>query len=346
MSSIEKLNIYVPAEIAKKLKNDALLFEIYKTDRRTVNFNRFLSMLLCGYFGLYAEENNRTYDLLIEKMSFTSLKENEKQELAESILKNVILPTIPRKKGAKHVRLSLKPTKETEALIYSITSSPIAGDDSVSQYFCRMLMAYCEKPFSERERIVFRENYTILQDACRKCQAVSFITIWNNKEVRRVIPYCLATGEEEMFNYLLCEETNPITGCKRPATFRLNRITRLRKSLETKTISEETKKLCDRMKETAPQYVINYNEEEICVKLTDRGEMNFNRIYYGRPKPFNIEDEEDGHYYYFRCSITQAFNYFKRFSATMMQIISPASLQDRLILFYKENISITKHFTK
>ena len=337
MSEFEKINIYVPEEINKQLRNDALLFEIYKKDRRTVNFNRFLSMLLCGYFDVYAEENKITYDLLMGKMAETSLKEKERSELANRILREVIMPTTSRKKGVKSVRLSLKPTEETSPLIYSIASGQMAGDDSVSQYFCRMLIAYCKKPFSEREQIVFRDTYAFLQDACRKGQSINFMTIWNDTDVRHVIPYCIATGEEEMFNYLLCEETNPKTGKPQPATYHLNRITRLTKGIETKSISYDVKKFCDRMKEFAPQYVINNNDEEICVRLTYPGERNFIRTYFGKPKPCKIIDDEQKHFYYFSCSSLQIFQFFKRFEPNTVMIIKPEWLRIKLYNFFHEN---------
>ena len=49
----EKINIYVPDETRLQLKNDAELFEIFKRDRRTVNLNQFLSLVLCGYYDEY-----------------------------------------------------------------------------------------------------------------------------------------------------------------------------------------------------------------------------------------------------------------------------------------------------
>lgn len=339
MSELEKINIYVPAEIGKQLHNDALLFEVYKKDKRTVNFNRFLSMLLRGYFDLYAEENKKTYDILLEKMSQTTLNEREKTELANRILKEVILPEIPRQKGAKPTRLSLKPTVDTAPLICSITSGSMAGDDSISQYFCRMLMAYCKKPISEREQIVFRENYLLLQDACRKGQIINFMTIWNNQDVRHVVPYCLAIGEEEMFNYLLCEEVNPKTGKPQPATYRLNRITKLTRGIETKIVTDEVKKYCDRMKEFAPQYVIK-NDEEICVKLSPRGELQYNRIYHGRPKYYRIVKNDNDSFYYFKCSTNQVLLYFRRFEPDSAEIISPPHIRLSMIDHYRKSIAL------
>ena len=332
MSDLEKINIYVPEEIAKQLHNDAVLFEVYKKDRRTENFNRFLSMLLCGYFDLYVDENKRTFDSLLEKIGETSLDPYEQTMLAERILKEIILPEVPRQKGKKPVRLSLKPTKETEPIIRNLTDGSGAGNDSISKYFCQMLMSYCKKPFSEREQIVFRENYLFLQEACRRGQSIKFLTIWNDKEVRTVTPYCMAIGEEEMFNYLLCEETHPKTGHLRPATYRLNRITKLTWGIGTKPISEEVKKYCDQMKDFAPQYVIT-DDEEICVRLTERGEMNFSRMYYGRPKPSKIENRGEERYYYFNCSGVQILHYFRKFEPNSSEIISPLKLRERMITY-------------
>ena len=99
--------------------------------------------------------------------------------------------------------------------------------------------------------------------------------------------------------------------------------------IETKPVSEEVKKYCDRMKEYSPQYVI-MDDEEICVKLTDRGEMNYNRIYHGRPKVLKIEDKEDGHYYYFMSSQLQVFHYFRRFEPHTVMILAPRNLTDKM----------------
>ena len=343
MSEFEKINIYVPAEIGTQLHNDAMLFEIYKKDMRTVNFNRFLSMLLCGYFDLYSQENKKIYDLLMEKMNLTKLSEQEKTDLANRILKEIILPEIPRQKGAKPTRLSLKPTSETAPLINAIASGTIAVDDSISRFFCRMLMSYCKKPFSEREQIVFHKTHQFLQEACRKGQEINFMTIWNDKDVRHVIPYCMAIGEEEMFNYLLCEEVNPKTGEPQPATYRLNRITKLTRGMSTKEVSEDVKKYCDRMKEFAPQYVIT-DDEEICVKLSRKGELQYNRIYHGRPKYSRIEDADDSSLYFFTCSKIQVLLYFRRFEPDTIEIVSPKALRNAMMEFHKKSFGVYNTF--
>lgn len=272
-------------------------------------------------------------------MAQTDLREQEKADLANRILKEIILPEIPRQKGAKPTRLSLKPTNETAPLIHAVASGTAGGDDSISRFFCRMLMAYCKKPFSEREQIVFHDAYQFLQEACRKEQEINFMTIWNDKNVHHVIPYCMAIGEEEMFNYLLCEEINPLTGKPQPATYRLNRISRLTRGMGTKAVSDEVKKCCDRMKEFAPQFVIT-DDEEICVKLSRKGELQYNRIYHGRPKYSRIEEADGSSLYYFTCSKSQVLLYFRRFEPDTIEIVSPKALRDAMMTFHKKSYGV------
>ena len=154
----EKINIYVPHEIGLQLRNDAKLFEIFKKDNRTVNLNRFLTLVLCGYYDDYCRENKEIHDSVMEIIGASSLSIKKQEEIADRIVNEVFLPNIPKRKGKKPIRLSLKPTNETERIIQTIMQS-LQGKDFISQYFCRMLMSYCKKPISERERIVFKENY-------------------------------------------------------------------------------------------------------------------------------------------------------------------------------------------
>ena len=89
---MEKINIYVPDNVGRILENDASLFEIFKRDGRTVNKNRFLSMLITGFYGQYVQEYTQKYDA-IKKETAGVVKSAEKRDLlADSILKNVILP--------------------------------------------------------------------------------------------------------------------------------------------------------------------------------------------------------------------------------------------------------------
>ena len=337
MAYQEKINIYVPHEIGLQLKNDAKLFEIFKKDRRTINLNRFLSMILCGYYDQYCHENKEIHDSIMTIMDSVLLDDNMKEEIADQIVNQVFLPAIPKRKGKKPICLSLKPTNDTERIIQNVLRN-LMGKDFISQYFCRMLISYCKKPISQRERIVFKENYDKLQLACQQNVSVTFSLIWDDKSLHEVLPYAIATGPEEMFNYLVGEGTHYKTGEPVACSFRLNRIDRLSFGRTNRPIAENIRIYCARMLETAPQYAINA-EEEICVRLNDAGEKLYNRIYYGRPAYERIEDREDGHYYFFSCSSTQVFHYFRRFDNMTAKIISPEYAQERMIRFHENALS-------
>lgn len=331
---MDKINVYVPENIGSMLESDASLFEVYKRDGRTINKNRFLGMLITGYYGDYVSEARSAYDRIIEAIDTKKLSVNEREHIADSILKEVILPAVPSRKGKNPTRLSLKPTKDTEALIDRIMMD-LGGDDYLSQYFCRMFMSYCNKPFSKREQIVFKDNYEVLQLACNAGKSITFKTIWNTKSIHEVVPYKIVTGPEEMFNYLLCAEVNPNTGKQEAKTYRLNRIEGIIHGRIMSSIDDTVKHYLDLMLLYGPQYMIN-DDEEACVRLTDSGVRNFSRIYYGRPRVERIEDRNDGHYYFFKCSKDQIFFYFRRFGYEDAEIIAPEPLRTKMIEFHSK----------
>ena len=334
MSDLDKINIYVPEHIGVVLDNDAELFEVFKKDRRTINRNHFLSMLILGYHNAYVTECQQTFEKIADELIESGIESTSSYEIADKILKNVVLPEVPSRKGKNPSKLSLKPTKETEGLILSIMND-LVGDDFISQYFCRMLMSYCEKPISERERIIFRSNCEMLQNASKEARPLTFSTIWNPKVIHTVVPYRLATGQEEMFNYLLCAEINPETRKQEAKVYRLNRIARINYSRASNQIDNDVQEYLNRMLRYGPQYIINDNDES-CVRLTESGRKNFSRIYYGRPQVDRIEEKEDGYYYYFKGSKDQVFFYFRRFGFDDVEIISPTVLRQKMSDFHRK----------
>ena len=337
---MEKINIYVPENIGKMLEGDAVMFEVYKKDGRTVNKNRFLGMLIKGYYDDYISEARVAYETILSAIDSKKLSLQEKEQIADSVLKNSILSAVPSRKGKHPARLSLKPTKDTETLIQQILID-LGGKDYISQYFCRMFMSYCDKPFSKREQIIFKDNYEILQESCSNKQSISFKTIWNEKNIHEVIPYKVVTGPEEMFNYLLCAEINSVTGEQETKTYRLNRIDRINYGKSMGSINDKVRHNLELMIQYGPQYMIN-DDEESCVRLSSYGVKSFNRIYYGRPQFERIEVKDEQTYYYFKCSLDQLFLYFKRFEGDAAEIIYPKALRERMIRFHADSLDTYK----
>ena len=111
---MEKINVYVPENIGSMLESDASMFEVYKKDGRTINKNRFLGMLITGYYSDYVTEARSAYDRIVSAIGIEKLSIKEKEQIADSVLKKVILPDVPSRKGKNPARLSLKPTKYTD----------------------------------------------------------------------------------------------------------------------------------------------------------------------------------------------------------------------------------------
>lgn len=300
--------------------------------------NRFLTLLISGYYDQYVLEKKKLHDKAVAALKDFRIDGHEKERIAQSIL-DAITESGAKKTYEKSGRtLSFKPTAKTEDLIKSIERNSC---DSPSRYLKGMLTDYSKKPFSQREQIVFHDHYSLLLRCCADRQPIRLSTIWEKDTTHEVVPYAVATGPEEMFNYLLCQEVNPSTHIPETRAYSLRRIRGISASDISATISPHIHERLERMISMGPQYAIN-DEDEICVRLTEKGLAQFNSIYFGRPKYRIMEHKPDGHYQYYRCSHDQAFLYFRRFDAKEAEILAPDSLRKRMACFFREGADVYK----
>lgn len=335
---MEKIDIYVPNNIGNELRSDASMFEIYKRDFETINMNRLLSLILAEYYSDYVDEMSHIYDAVKSALDHLKVSPEEKAQAAEHIIRNLVAQQIPSRKGKNAIKLSLKPTKDTEDIIRIILHN-LQANDSISQYLCQLIVSYCNKPFSMREQILFKGNYKRLKNACTKRKTILINTIWNKEEIHEVIPYKVVVGAEEMYNYLLCAEINPNTKCQETRSYRLNRINEIIDSRISYSIEDNVKNDLDEMIKYGPQYRIN-SEEESCVRLSDKGETAYKRIYWGRPQYYYKEFNRGKTDYWFKCSADQLYLYFRRFSGEEAEVIEPESLREKIIAFHSNAMEI------
>lgn len=332
MSELDKINIYVPREVGELLDNDNEMFEVFKADGKTVNRNQFLTQLVTGYYDTYARELQGKNAAILDALSPFLTDRAACDQIASSILDQISLPRTSKRVGRNAKHLALKPTQKTENLIRRIRRE-IESADYVSRYLVRMLVSYSEKPFSQRERIVFKDNYDMLVSCCKKAQPVYFSMAGKPEIVHDVIPYMVVTGPEEMYNYLLCQEEDGLTHQPEVRVYRLNRIRGLNRSAKAAVLQDSVKQRLEVMRKQGPQYAIN-DDTEVCVRLTSKGRGMYNKIYFGRPAYMREENKSDGCYRYYQCSHNQLELYFRRFGAEA-EIISPESLRDRIAEFYR-----------
>lgn len=327
-----KINIYVPEKTAIQLRNDALLFEIFKADGKTINMNGFLTMLFRAHHDDFRMEDKRVLDSIQNELSKVNIPLQDQQELARNVLSIIFLPSNNKDAKENKAVLSFKPTSKTEYIISDFIKE--YSSESVSQVLRRVLMNYCKEPIYERERIIFKDAYVKLITACKEKRSIIFTLKYENGKRHEVMPYEVAISKEEMFNYLICDEINTENSQHRVKCFRLSRIMNVRNGSRTKAIPADIKEKCERTIKIAPQYAIN-DDAEICVRLNEAGIKLYNRIYHGRP-PCDRTDSEDN--YYFSCSEDQAFHYFRRFDNSTATIIYPESLRKRMIEFHRNAI--------
>lgn len=336
MSDLDKINVSVPQAIGTTLLNDIMLFEIYKKDGSTPNRNRFFNLLLKNYHKIYSKEYQDSLANIQHELDVLTIDDDVKKSLSHSILQNVVLPFIPKMKAKNSVNFPLKPTNDTEGIIYEISAG--LQYDTLSQYLCRMFISYCNKSLPERERIIFDSVFTLLDNAIKDKLPVSFSTIWKKEKVFTVMPYKVVKTKEEMFNYLLCGKLNPNTNMIEASTFRINRIHGLSYSAKNIILDEKVINHLDAMEKYGAEFAIN-DDSESCIQLTKDGVKLFNRIYYGRPSVQRKESSGDKTKFFFNCSKQQLFTYFRRFGSEAL-VLYPDDLFIKMKDFYSSANSL------
>lgn len=329
MGMNEKINIFIPNYIEEIINKDAKLFEIFKKDKKTINRNKFLTLLINGYYTVFINEYLTTKEKI--KLSFkdSGISESEKNDLIYNLTTSFYFPPVEKKKGKKLSRISLKPTKDNINALIALEE--YFNEYSTSNYLSCIIQRYSNLPLYERERIIFSSKYSIIKNACTNKNTFSFRTIWNNKR-RIIFPYKIVVSDEENFNYLICSEMNEF-GKEITRSFRLNRITDISISNTKFYQSDEIVRKMEKMIYLSPQYEINEEYHSI-IKLTDYGVILLNRIYQGRPNHGNLTYQNGEAFFHYDGSLEQLFFYFRKFGANAC-VIEPIELKNKFKEYYK-----------
>lgn len=320
----DKIKIYVTAQIAETLRKDAESFEFFKKDERTVNKNAFLTRLILNYFDEFRENRSAFLQYLNKTVSAASaLRESAIHAVCLSICEHVYELTAVENNEKFDKLVSLKPTKESQALIDYIESYQLEGC-SLSEYFRNMFAAYARLPQEKREAILFKKQRETLYTAIQTGRKVFLQVSHAKRSTLEIEPYALTAGKEEMHGYLL----GVCNGSCLP--LRLSRIETVTLLEEKTNITEEQKALFEKMITYGPQFACRPWEGEVIVELTERGVEQFKKMYVHRPIPTKVE----GNLYYFECSHSQITQYFQRFGANAF-VRSPERLRDTMLRFHR-----------
>ncbi|MBR0294756.1 MAG: WYL domain-containing protein [Bacilli bacterium] len=328
---MEKIRISVSSYTYDILLKDMDSFEIYKSNGE-VNRNEFLNRLIVNYADEYSLMSKHQLKMIEKSID----KHIEMDEYDKINLTNDILGTIREEFSVRNIDegsviISLKPTKESSAIIDYIINEQIENQ-SISSFFRQIFDSYVNMTQNIRERIIFKEQYNALLKSIDKNKQV-FITLRseNGKPFTGSL-YCVKDNKEEMFNYCLFEVNNE------PQTVRLCRIKSVKIINESLQISERTISLFDFQIEYSPAYPISEKDLEVVkIRMDETGVRMYKRTFLYRPKIYKIE----GDVYHFKGSHLQIFNYFKRFGRNAI-IISPTYLKMKMENYYRDSYFVYK----
>lgn len=345
LNNTEKIKFYIPERTNAVIRSDAEQFEVFKSNGEEINLNRFLTLLIVGYYNGYKQEMNDNAESIRKIVSQYVKGNRQREELTAQLMEQVMQPEVLKRKGKQSISISLKPTYDSDQIITEINQSLIGSSDYISQYLRRMLMSYCEKPIYERERLIFRENVDFLETACQSNREISFSTVANPGTIHHVIPYELTHGSEERFNYLLGQEFNKKLKQNQAVSYRLCRIQSPSFCLSSGILEDTVMTHLEQTKKYGPSYAIN-DDSETCVYLSERGQQSFRAIYFGRPIVDRKEKKEDGSaLYYFHSSTDQLYRYFVRFNAGEAEVLFPEQLRNNLKAFHENSMRVYKKNT-
>jgi len=325
----EKIKIYISKRTKDILWKDMELFEFYKRNGK-LNQNDFLNELIMNYYEKFQNEQKKYREDLLRV--FTSFKTDMADEITDQVIM-IRQGSSETSRQKKEVTISLKPTKKSSSII-SYIQNELTKNISLSGYFRNLFDSYVSMPQDEREKIIFRETYEIIQKAIQQKKKLSIATYRKPDYFHHLSPYALSSSKEELFNYLLGAKENRI------CSFRVSRIRTIVIEEEKSFITKEQLVLLKKMEQYGPQFMIS-REEEIVVKLGQRGKELYQALYLHRPAVDHIE----GDLYYFYCSEEQIRQYFSRFGK-YAEIIKPAYLSNELKQFYKEAYEIYENGRK
>ena len=319
----EKIKIYIPESVNAILLKDIERFEFYKKDG-SLNKNEFYNTLIINYYEQYENSQSNIYSHIKKTIKDRSdLSDFDISDIASEILKYIDTNTYQLDRQKYDVSISFKPTKKSSNDIEYIQNC-LLSNSTLSNYFRNMFASYVLLPQDKREKIIFKKNFEIIDEALNSHRKIYFTTI-NSSKTHIVSPVNIANSKEELFNYLLCIKDNL------PYSYRISRIKQIKILNEDVDRHAEYDYIFDNMIKYGPQFAYEVNKEikRIKVKFTDRGKEMYKRIYLHRPAVTEI----DGNIYYFDCSRNQAYQYFARFGSNAL-VLEPQDLREDLYKFY------------
>lgn len=307
----EKIKISLPEEVGNLLRKDCVDFKVFKKNGES-NMNAFLNSLLVNFYEEFSAAQEKLYDEIRQALSAVPAYYQETAFC--NVLQTLTKRNTAAQEKKKSVLLSFKPTKSSgQATAY--IEHILLQNESLSSFYRRLFSAYAQRTKNEREKIIYREQYELLQKAIRKGAQVC-LTLKSGEFLKNACVYSVSPAKDELFNYILLYTD------KKNMTVRLASVQAVSLRAGKSVIPEENKLLFARQVACAAQYpMYSTDREPIRVQLTEKGKKLFQKIYLYRPEPVSVE----GDIYTFDCSANQLLYYFERFGDSAV-VLSPKRL--------------------
>ena len=315
----EKIKISLPKDTLELLKKDCEDFKFTK-ENGSPNMNAFVNTLIANFYESFSAKEESLQDDI--RKALEPIQERYRDKVFQDVL-GIIAKRAARSDGKKDsATFSFKPTKVSDVALTYI-NNVILKHESTSSYYRRMFLAYSQKTKNEREKIIYSDNFALLQKAIKRdvkaCICLKSGDVVSNASIHSVSP-----AKDELFNYVLV-----YTG-KSNTTIRLASVKTVSLLSQKAEMPDANRALFDRQVACAAQYPMYNTDDELKkVQLTDKGKQLFNKIYLYRPTPVNIE----GDIYTFDCSANQLKYYFQRFGDKAL-ILSPKKLGIEMRNYY------------
>ena len=307
----EKIKISLPKATLELLKKDCLDFRVVK-EGGALNFNAFINTLIANYYESFSANEENLYDEIKDAISI--IPDYYREKVFQDVVK-VFAKRSAQTDGKKDTAtFSFKPTKVSEKAVFYIENI-ILKSESLSSFYRRMFLAYSQKTKNEREKIIYAENFALLQKAIGKNVQVCLV-LKSGEVMKGASLYSVSPAKDELFNYVLFVRE------KKNFTVRLASVHSVSLLSDKAEIPMENAALFDHQIACGAQYpMYNTDDEPIRVQLNEKGKKLFQKIYLYRPTPVSIE----GDIYTFDCSANQLLYYFERFGDSAL-ILSPTKL--------------------
>lgn len=329
-SAYEKKKFYVTRSTGVTLDDDARYFEIYNKQFTKINRNKFLTRLICNYSYAYKDQNDQRNED-ISSIFDGILSKKDKNRMTKAVIDYFDKNELSKRDGKKEVIISYQPTAATIG-IFSTLEDEKSNDKTfkISRFLRGVFESYCQKSRADREKIIFKEEYDLIQEAINNRKKIKLKIRDETGKITDAIvsPYQIVTNREESSNYLICVLDGE------PRSYRLCRVKPLKGLLKQPSeIDKDLIPLLNKTVKLSPQFAFK-KDEKIVVRFTDYGLYLFRRVVVNRPNSYTV-DENDPHLYTFDCTSQQARIYFTRLGKDAM-IIAPDELKQEVIRYYKE----------